>query len=94
MKLHNPCVPKIKSVPKVIFLQAAEFSYEQARPKNYENDHENIFGLSVVLELKVKNSMILTFKVIYVKNQPNLSEKETNFYYRNVLITLILNILC
>ena len=22
---------------------------------NYENDHENIFGLSVVLELKVKN---------------------------------------
>ena len=54
------------SVPKVIFLQAAEFSGSQVRLKNYENGHKNIFGLSVVLELKVENSKILTFKVIFL----------------------------
>ena len=42
------------SVPKVIFLQAAEFSGLVVRPKNYENDPENMFGLFVVLEFKVK----------------------------------------
>ena len=36
------------SVPKVIFLQATEFSL-----KNYKNGHEIVFGLSIVLELKV-----------------------------------------
>ena len=40
-------------MPKVIFLQAAEFS-GQRRPKNYENDHKIILGLSIVLELKVE----------------------------------------
>ena len=40
-----------------------------------ENSHQNIFDLSVVLELMVENSTILTFKVIfYVKNQPNPSQ--------------------
>jgi hypothetical protein len=38
----------------VIFLQASEFSGQQAKPNNYENSHKNIFGLSYVLELKVK----------------------------------------
>ena len=65
-----------------------DFSGVLARPKTYENGHKNIFGLSVVLELKVKKSTILTFKVIflcqklglilvtkYIKNQsyPNMS---------------------
>ena len=36
-------------VSKVILLQAAEFS------GYYESSHKNIFGLSVVLELKAKN---------------------------------------
>ena len=40
-------------MPKVIFLQAAEFS-GKLRPKNYKKDHKNKFGLSVVLELKVE----------------------------------------
>ena len=36
---------------------------------------KNIFGLSVILELKVENSKILTLKVIfYVINQPNPSQ--------------------
>ena len=33
---------------------------------NFENGHKNIFGLSVALELKVENSKILTFKVIFL----------------------------
>ena len=33
---------------------------------DYENVHKNIFGLSVVLELKVGNSTILIFKVIFL----------------------------
>jgi hypothetical protein len=37
---------------------------------NYEIDHKNDFGLSIVLELKVENSKILT----YVKNWRNLSQ--------------------
>ena len=87
------------SVPKVIFLQAAEFY--SVRSKNYKNGHKNIFGLSVVLELKVKNSTFLTFKVIlffYVKNPPNPSlffieeYKNGNFYYCHILITLIFNV--
>ena len=41
-------------MPKVIFLQAPELSGWYVRLKNYENGHKNIFGLSVVLELKVK----------------------------------------
>ena len=53
-------------MPKVIFLQAAEFSGKYARPKNYENSHKTIFGLSVILELKVENSTILTFNVIFL----------------------------
>ena len=40
---------------------------------DYENGHKNMFGHSVILESKVKNSEILTFKAIfYVKNLPNL----------------------
>ena len=31
-----------------------------SKAKNYENVRKNIFGLSVVLEFKVKNSKILT----------------------------------
>jgi len=33
---------------------------------SYENDNKNIFDLSVVLELKVENSTILIFKVIFL----------------------------
>ena len=43
------------SVTNAIFLQASDFSGEWARPKNYENRYKNIFGLLVVLELKVEN---------------------------------------
>jgi hypothetical protein len=38
----------------------------KVRSKNYENGHKNIFGLLVALELKVENSTILTFKVIFL----------------------------
>ena len=34
---------KSVSVPKVIFLQVAEFNGELVRPKNYENGHKSIF---------------------------------------------------
>jgi hypothetical protein len=34
------------------------------RPKKYENGHKNIYGFFVVLEMKVENSIILTFKAI------------------------------
>ena len=37
--------------------------------KYYENGHKNIFGLSVVLELKVENGTILTFKVIFLRQK-------------------------
>ena len=40
---------------RLIFLQGAEFSGEKVRLKNYENDRKSRVGLSVVLELKVKN---------------------------------------
>jgi len=43
-------------------------------PKNYENVLKNIFGLPVVLESKVDNSKILTFKVIF------LSQKSTDSF--------------
>ena len=42
-----------------------EFSGVLARPKTYENGHKNIFGLSIVLESKVKSSKILRFKADY-----------------------------
>ena len=32
---------------------------------DYENSHENIFGLLIVLESKVENSPILIFKVFF-----------------------------
>ena len=32
---------------------------------DYENGHENIFGLSILLESKVENSPMLVFKVIF-----------------------------
>ena len=48
-------------VTKVVADHGFEFSGLYARPKTYENGHKNIFGLSVVLELKVENSKILTF---------------------------------
>ena len=46
---------------KVVADHRFEFSGLYARPKNYENGHKNIFGLSVALELKVKNSKTLSF---------------------------------
>ena len=46
--------PHTISVLKVIFLQAAEFSGKWPRPKNYENSHKNVFGLLVILALKVE----------------------------------------
>ena len=47
-------------------MHAAEFSGQIVRPKNYGNGHKNIFGLSIVLELKVKNGDI---------------KKETSFFF-------------
>ena len=39
---------------------------------DYENGHKNIFGLSIVLESKVKNSPILVVKAIFsLKNIKN-----------------------
>ena len=61
----NACVSQYIRVSKVVADHGSEFSGEQARPKNYENGHKNNFGLSVVLELKVENSTILTFKVLF-----------------------------
>ena len=52
----NSAVLGGSSVPNVIFLQAPEFSGQLVRSKNYDNGHKNTFGLSVVLESKVKNS--------------------------------------
>ena len=43
-------------MPKVIFLQAAEFS--QLKPKNYENGHKNIvdyFNLPLLLVPKLRS---------------------------------------
>ena len=55
--------------PKLFFCKQLSLVGNNIRPKNYEN------GLSVVLEFNVKNSTILTFKVIfYVKNRPNPSQ--------------------
>ena len=52
---------------RLIFLQGTEISGDYPiRPKNYENSRKNIFGLSVLLALKVKNRKILTFKVIFL----------------------------
>ena len=48
-------------VTKVVADHGFEFSGYLVRRKNYENGHENIFGLSVVLESKVENSKILSF---------------------------------
>ena len=50
------------SVPKVIFLQAAVFGGSYVRIKNYKNGHKNIFGLVVVLELKVETEKFLLLK--------------------------------
>ena len=49
------------SVTRLIFLQAASLVVN--KQVDYENGHTNIFGLLVVLELKVENSTILNFKV-------------------------------
>ena len=46
---------------KVVADHGSEFSGELARPKNYENGHKNIFGLSVDLGSKVGNNKILSF---------------------------------
>ena len=48
-------------VTKVVADHGSEFSGEQGRLKNFEKDHKNISGLSVVLESKVKKSKILSF---------------------------------
>ena len=77
------------SVPKVIFLQEAEFSGWLVRPKNYKNGLKNIFGLLVVLELKVENSTILTFKVIFLRQKLTESfssqPTEVDQYKKNLL---------
>ena len=53
--------------PKLFFCKQLSLVVNKyIRPKKYENGHKNIFGLSVVLELKVENSTILTFKVIFL----------------------------
>ena len=72
------------------------------RPKNYENGHEDIFGLSVVIESKVKNSKILTVKVIFLCQESTKSfstfffieeyKMEGNFWYCYILITSIFNV--
>ena len=69
---------------------------------NYENGHKNIFGLSVILELKIENSKILTFKVIFLSQKSTESfstffikeyeKKKSNFCYCHFLITLIFNV--
>ena len=44
------------------------------RPKNYENSKKNIFGLSVVLELKVKNlANFYQTKYIIIQSYPSMS---------------------
>ena len=43
-----PC-NKFFRVTKVVADHGFDFSGVSARPKTYENGHENIFGLSVVL---------------------------------------------
>ena len=43
------------------FLQPIAKGNCEVIPKNYENGHENIFGLSVALESKVENSKNLEF---------------------------------
>ena len=58
---HFEVLNKFIRVTKVVADYEFEFSSEEARPKNYEHCHKNIFGLSVVLELKVENSKILIF---------------------------------
>ena len=40
-------------VSKVVADHGSEFRDEYARPKNYENTHRNIFGLSVILESNI-----------------------------------------
>ena len=43
--------------PKLFFCKQLSL----ARPKNYESSHKNIFGLSVVLDLKVRIMLFSTF---------------------------------
>ena len=52
---------------KVVADHRFEFSGYKVRPKNYENGHKNIFGLSVVLESKVEKQQNpeYVFKVDY-----------------------------
>ena len=52
------------SVPRLIFLQATEFSgYKAKEPKN---GHRNISGLSIILELKFENVKIGGILVIFL----------------------------
>ena len=69
----------------------------------YHYGHRNIFGVLVVLELKVKNSTILTFKVIFLYQKLAESflffteeyyKKGDKLYHYHILINLILNVLC
>ena len=46
-----------------------------SKTKELWKHSKKVFGLSVVLELQVENSTILTFKVIFLcQNRPNLSD--------------------
>ena len=47
-------------------LSVAEFSGAQPRPKVYEKGHKKVLGIWFDLELKVKYSTILIFKVIFL----------------------------
>ena len=81
-------------VRKVIFCKQLSLVLDKLGSKlgqrtMYKNGHKNVFGLSIVLELKVENSTFLTFKVIFLcqKLSKSLSffsskniKKESNFY--------------
>ena len=58
------CAPVV--CPKLFFCKHLSLVVNKYKLKNYENGHENIFGLLVILELKVENNKILTFNFIFL----------------------------
>ena len=63
---------------------------------DYENDHKDIFGLSVLLELKHNSDIQSHFSTSKLAEPFFFIEeykKEANFYYRHIWITLIFNVL-
>ena len=56
--------------------------------KNYENGHKNIFGLSVVLELKVKN-LAHFYWTKYIRNQNysnSMKKNQRDFWRRKMTL--------